>query len=115
MRDSKRFFALANHQQIATPQVTLGALFISGNDIADNLTMNVSESEVSAGVPKRKSRVIDAKLVQDCGMQVMHVNSVFDGVHAELIRAAIHAAALDYTARHKHGKAGVMVITACLS
>jgi hypothetical protein len=41
--------------------------------------MNIRQAEIATGVPECQSFVIQAHEVQDCGMQVVHVNFTISG------------------------------------
>ena len=47
--------------------------------------MNVREPEVAAGVVVSELFVVDAELVKNCGVQIVEVNLLLDGVVAELV------------------------------
>ena len=50
---------------------------------------------------EREAFVIDAKLMQDCGMQIVDINFVFDDRIAEVIRLAETDSWLETAAGHK--------------
>ena len=74
--------------------------------------MHVGQSEVATGITIRQPRVIDPHQVQHGRVQVMHVDSVFDRVHPEIIGGPVHLTASDPAAGQPHREAGVMVIAA---
>ena len=59
-----------------------------------------------------KAHVIEAHKVKDGCVKVMNVEFVFDGTKAEFIRCANGLAAFDASARHPHGEARGVVISA---
>ena len=59
----------------------------SGNQLADDVAVNVSQAEVAAGVTIGQSLVVEPEKTQDRGVQVVHVHLVLDGVPAELVGA----------------------------
>lgn len=66
----------------------------SCQDSAHHRAVHVSKPEVAAAVAMRESLVIDAEQVEDCGVKVLYVYAVFDGVHAEFVCRAVDQAAL---------------------
>ena len=76
--------------------------------------MHIREAEVSSRVAIGELFVLNAKLVKDGGMEVVDVDSVFDGVYAELIGGAIHETSFDTSASHEHGKTSMVVVPASL-
>ncbi len=59
-----------------------------------------------------KAHVIEAHKVKNGCVKVMNVEFVFDGSKAEFIRGANGLAAFDATARHPHGEARGVVVSA---
>src|SRR5262249_4505853 len=53
--------------------------------------------------------------MQDGGVQVVDVDRMVDGVHADLVGGAVHDSALDAAAGKEGGEAGVVVIAAGLA
>ncbi len=56
--------------------------------------MHVGQAEVAAGVAVGEAFVVEAHLVQQCGVEVVDVDSVLDGSRAEVIGAAVGQAPL---------------------
>ena len=57
----------------------------SSNYVVDDVAVDVGQAEVSAGVAVGESFMVQAHEVQDCGVEIMNVDSVFDGSQSELI------------------------------
>ena len=74
------------------------------------IAVDISQAEVASGVAIGELFVLNAKLVKDGGVEVVDVDSVFDGVYAELIGGAIHEAAFYASSSHEHGKASMVVV-----
>ena len=55
---------------------------------------DVGQAEVAAGVAVGELRVVEAQQVQDRGVQIVDVNSVLDGLEAELVGGAVDLPAL---------------------
>ena len=76
----------------------------------NNMTMHIRQTEVAAGVAECEAFVVEAQQMQNRGMQVVHVNSLFDRIPAEFISGTVYIAALDATASQPHGETIVVVI-----
>src|SRR5262249_47360737 len=77
--------------------------------------MYVGESKIAAAISIRQLLVIQTEQVENGRVQVMDVDAVVDGVHAELVGRAVHQTALDAAAGQERGEAGMMVIAAGLA
>ena len=82
----------------------------SGENVVDDVSMDICESEVSTGVVPRELFVIKSHQVQHGGMEVMNVDAVFDGAVAEFVGAAPGHSAFDTAARHPDGEAMMIVV-----
>ena len=51
--------------------------------------VDIGQPEVAAAVAVGQPLVVDAQQVQDRGVQVVDVDAVLDGVHAELVGGAV--------------------------
>ena len=54
-------------------------------DITHDMSVNVCQTEVASLELEGQPLVIDAEQVHPGGLQVMNMDSVFDGVHAEFV------------------------------
>lgn len=54
-----------------------------------DLAVNIGQAVLPALEFESQTLVIDAELVQDCGLEIMHVDSVFDGVEPKVIACAV--------------------------
>src|SRR5436309_155617 len=88
------------------------SLVMSGNDLVYHVTGHVREAEVAAAVPVGELRVIDAHQLQDCGLPVVDVHALFDGLEAEIVGGAVDDAALDAAAGEPRREAERIVIAA---
>src|SRR5262245_48969396 len=84
----------------------------SREEIVDDVAVDISETEVAAGVAEGEFFVIETEQPQDCGVQIVDVDFVFDGRKSELIRRAVDIAATDAATRQPHAEAVVVVIAA---
>ena len=84
-------------------------------DVLHDVTVHISEAEVAPLILEGQLFVIDAKLVQERGVEVMHMNPSVNDVVAILIGPAVSMSALDATTRHPGGvAAGVMIASETL-
>ena len=63
-----------------------------GDHLSDHLAVDVGEPEVAPRVAIGQPLVVEAELVQDSGVQVVHVHSTLNGELAEVIGHAMGAA-----------------------
>ena len=75
-------------------------LRLSGNNLLDDVTMHIGQSEIPTGVAIRELRMVKSHQVQNRGVQIMNMNPVFHSSVAELIGAAVRQAAFDSATRH---------------
>ena len=52
------------------------------------MTVNIGQSEVTTGMVVSKSFMVEAKAVQNCGLQVVDVDRILDNVKSEVVRPA---------------------------
>ena len=72
--------------------------------------MHVGEAEVAAVITVGKFFVIEAQLMENGGMEVMHVHSTLHGVVTVFVGIAVGETGLEAAAGEAHGKTiGVMV------
>jgi predicted amidohydrolase len=76
---------------------TLAESFALEDDVGGknrhHAAVDVGQAEVAAAVVVGQAGVVDAQQVQDRGVQVVDVDAVLDGVHAQLVGGAVHQAA----------------------
>ena len=65
--------------------------------LAQYITADVSQAEVASLVPIRQPRVVEAQAMQDRSLQVVDVNTVFDGMVTQLIGLPYDVAAAHTT------------------
>lgn len=54
----------------------------------DDVAVHVGEAEAAAAIMIGQFLVVDAQEVEDRGLEIMHVDRVFDGLEAEIIGSA---------------------------
>ncbi len=84
----------------------------SRQDLVDHAAAEVGEAVVAAVVAVGEFFVIEAEEVEEGGVEVIHVDFVFDGFVAELIGGAVVDAGFDAAAGHPNGKTFGIVIAA---
>ena len=87
--------------------IGLGGVFV---EVFDDVAVDVGEAEVAAGVAVGELFVIDAEQVEDGGVEVVDVHSIFNGVESDFVSGADDLSALDASAGHPHGEAGGVVV-----
>lgn len=60
----------------------------SGDDVADDMAMEVGEAEIAADVVVGEALVVEAHEMQNRPVQVVDVNAVFDGAEADVVGGA---------------------------
>ena len=82
---------------------------LSRDDLLDRFTKVDFQSLLPGNLQPPR---IEAKLVQQRGMDVGHVVTIFDGVETKLVGCAVYHAPLDPTAGHPRREAERMVVAA---
>ena len=72
--------------------------------------MDVGQAEVPAAVAVDQLFVVQAEEVQDGGVEIVDVDSVFDGLETKIVRAPVGHSSPDAPTRHPDGKPPVVVI-----
>src|SRR5262249_10953168 len=70
---------------------------------------HIGQPEIAAAGMEGEPGVIDAELVQDGGMQVVHADRIFGGLHAEFVGGAVDGASADAATGHPDREAIAMV------
>ena len=84
----------------------------SGKDVTHHLAMNIGQPIVTPLKFVSETFVVDPKLVQDRGLQIVDVDGLFHCIHGQLVGSSIRNAGLDATAGHPYRKRiGVVVAT----
>src|SRR5262249_10855006 len=73
---------------------------------------HIGQAEVAAAIALGQLLVVDAQQMEDGRVQVVNVNAILDGVHAELVGRPVGQAALDPSAGQEHREAGGVMIAA---
>ena len=77
---------------------------------------NAGEALVEALRAERKTAIVDAERVKDCGVEIVDMNWLVDDVVAEVVGFAVDDTWADAAAGHPHREAaGVMVAAVVLS
>src|SRR5579885_1727362 len=84
----------------------------SGQNLLDQLAVNVGQAEVASGVAISKLRVIEAQQVEHRGMQVVDMHAVLDRLEAEFVGRADNLPPLDAATGQPASKAIMIVIAA---
>ena len=84
---------------------------VSGDDWLDDISGDIGESEVAAGVAVGELFVVESEEVQDGGVEVVDMHAVVNGTKAEFVRFAPCHAATDTAACEEGGEAVVIVVT----
>ena len=84
----------------------------SGDDVVDDVAVDVGGAEVAAGVAEGEFFVIEAEEVEDGGVEVVDVDGVLHGGEAEVIGGTVDVAAFDTATGHPDGEAVVVVVAA---
>ena len=84
----------------------------SRQDIADDLTVDVGESEVPTGVAEGELLVVEAKTVKHCGVEVVDAGWVFSGFKADVVSGSVDCSAFDTAAGQPGAEAPVVVVAA---
>src|SRR5262249_59006662 len=74
--------------------------------------MDVGQAEVAAGVAVGELFVIESEEVKYCGVQVVHMDLLLDGLETQVVGCAVDVASLDAAAGHPHGEAVVVMVAA---
>ena len=82
-----------------------------GEDVGDEFAVDVGEAEVAALVAEGEAFVVEAELVEDGGVEVVDVDTVFGDIEPEVVGFAVADAGFDAAAGHPHGE-GVFVVVA---
>ena len=83
----------------------------------DHLAMHIGQPEVTPGISIGKSLVVQTQLVQNCGVQVVEVDFVLDGIIAVFVGFAVPNPGLhpSTTKPHRHRmRVVIATITATL-
>src|SRR5436305_1413201 len=86
----------------------------SGDDLADDVPVDIGQPPVDAVVAEGEPGVVDAEQVQDGGVQVVAVGRVLDGLVRPLVAGAVGDAAADAAAGEPGGE-GERVVVAPLA
>src|SRR5690606_37343696 len=93
-------------------QSAIGNSTPSRQNVMHDRAMDVGESEVAALVTVGELLVVDAEAVEDGGVEIVHVDGVFEDVVAEVVGEAVVESRLDASARHPDGEASRMMVAA---
>src|SRR5690349_7412143 len=86
----------------------------SSQDVFHHAAGNVGQPKIAPAVAIRELLVVQSHLVQNRGVQIMHVNGILDHAEAEVVRPAVDEAAFESASRKQHSEAQMIVIAAAL-
>jgi hypothetical protein len=89
-------------------------IVFSAEYFLDYLTFNVSKPEIPPHMAVSKAGMVKTEAMEYCCLQIIHVNGIFDYIHAEIIRLADCHARLDAGTRGPHCEATGVMVTPCL-
>jgi hypothetical protein len=97
-----------------SPSATSRGSWNLSQNLLDNISSDVSQSEVASLIFKGQSCVVDPRKEQDCRVQVVDVDGILRDVVTEIVRLAYSYAALNSASCQPHRKAAGMMVTAVL-
>ena len=83
----------------------------SGDELADDLSVDIRQAEISSRMSVGQLLMVEAKKMQAGGLEVMHVDPVFDRPEAEVVGRSMDISPSDAAAGHPRGVAPVVVVT----
>ena len=75
----------------------------------DNMSLFVRKAMLTTLEPIREAFVIQSQQVQDCSLQIVHGNRIFNRPVADLVRTAVGVALLYPAAGHPNRKCLVVI------
>ena len=81
-------------------------------DGLDHVAIDIGKAIIAAVVVIGKPRVVNAHEVQNCGVQVVDMDFVLNGVPAKLVGRSMHHAAFDAATCHPHRETERMMLAA---
>ena len=84
----------------------------SGDDIPNDFTMDVGQTEIATGVAVGERLMVQAKQVQHGGVQVVRTGWILLRGEPELVGCAVDCASADAPAGQPYRKAVVIVVAA---
>ena len=85
---------------------------MSGDEVADDLAVDVGEAVVAAGVAVGEGLVVEAEEGHHGSVEVVDVDGFIDGFEAEVVGGAVGCSGFDAAAGEPHGEAVVVVVAA---
>ena len=87
--------------------------FLCCDDLVDDLPVHIGQAEIATGVPERQAFVVEAKQMQDGGVQIVHVNFALNRSIAVFVRRAMHDPSF-HTAPDKESGEAVGIVSATI-
>ena len=84
----------------------------SGEHFPHHPAVDIGQAEIAAGMAEGEPLVVDAQLVQQGGVQVMHVHLVLHGLRAELVGGTKAEPGPEAAAGQENGEAAGVVVAA---
>lgn len=81
-------------------------------DVVDNAAFDIGQPEVAAAVGISQFFVIEAELVQDCGVQVVNVDFVFNRGESKVVGCSVNRATFDTASGQPHRESVGVVVSA---
>jgi len=72
---------------------------LSGEDVANNFSVNIGQAEVAPGITVGEAFVVKAEQVKNRRLQVVKVHPVFRGIIAVVVCVSVGDARFDASAR----------------
>ena len=82
------------------------------DQVFNNVSVNIGQTEIPAGVSVGKLFVIKAEQLEHRSVQIVDVNFIFDGFEAELVGRSVNVSSFYPTAGQPGSEAPVVVVAA---
>ena len=87
----------------------------SGQNVVDNVTIDIGQSEIPAAIPKCQSFVVDPQQVQHGGVQIVHMHLVLCGIKTKVIGLTVTKSTFHTSTRHPVGECVWVMVTTVIS
>jgi hypothetical protein len=57
----------------------------SGQDVLNHAAVDIGEAKVAPGIPIGEAFVVESEQMQNCGVEIVHMNGVFHRRHPQLV------------------------------
>ena len=62
------------------------------------MAVDIGQTQVAAGVFERQFQMVEAQLMEECGVQIVDVDAALDTLKCKLIGLAVRKTGLEFTA-----------------